>query len=94
MSTGAAPARSSARRRPPPPRPADPQQPPWPRSTTGECPCPCDYATDAGCTCRDLAEAMTVSIVKSPVFATYPVTYVQQFSGRPYEVRGTALGAE
>jgi hypothetical protein len=58
-----------------------------PRSPTGRCPCPCDYATDAGCGCRDLSGgALGVSLTKSPVTANYPLTYLKQFNYKPYEV--------
>lgn len=57
-----------------------------PRSSTGRCPCSCDYAADAGCTCRDLNATVSVALTKSPVAANYPLTYRQQFNYKPYEV--------
>jgi hypothetical protein len=61
-------------------------------SPTGACPCPCDYARDAGCGCRDLergagagAGALTLSFAKTPVYAAYPLTYLQSFNWRPTE---------
>ena len=54
-------------------------------STDGKCPCTCNYATDAGCTCRDLAQSINVTMTKSPVYATYPLTYVKSFNSKPYE---------
>ena len=55
-------------------------------SPTGQCPCPCDYTADASCTCRNLAHKLSVGVTKSAVFASYPLTYVKKFNGRPYEV--------
>ena len=60
-------------------------------SPTGACPCPCDYARDAGCACRDLAPlgsgaaALRLSFAKTPVFAAYPLTYLRSFNWRPTE---------
>ena len=56
-----------------------------PCSATGTCPCSCNYATDAGCTCRDLTQAINVQMTKSPVYASYPLTYAQAFNSKPYE---------
>lgn len=55
-------------------------------STDGKCPCSCNYATDQGCTCRNLAESINVTLTKSPVYSTYPLTYVQAFNSAPTEV--------
>ena len=54
-------------------------------STDGVCPCTCDYTTDASCTCRDLTQSINVTMTKSPVYATYPLTYIQSFNSKPYE---------
>ncbi|KAK9805195.1 hypothetical protein WJX72_005302 [[Myrmecia] bisecta] len=54
-------------------------------SPDGACPCKCNYATDASCQCRDLAQAMNVVITKTPVYATYPLTYLKSFNSKPYE---------
>lgn len=58
----------------------------WACSSDGNCPCTCNYATDIGCTCRDLAQSVNVTITKTPVYATYPLTYQQAFNFKPYEV--------
>ncbi|KAK9799370.1 hypothetical protein WJX73_004741 [Symbiochloris irregularis] len=55
------------------------------QSTDGACPCTCNYATDAVCTCRDLAQSINVTLTKTPVYATYPLTYQQAFNYKPYE---------
>ena len=55
-------------------------------SPTGECPCPCDYVTDPKCTCRNLAQKLSVGVTKSAVYATYPMNYIKRFNGRPNEV--------
>ncbi|KAK9858858.1 hypothetical protein WJX84_008886 [Apatococcus fuscideae] len=54
-------------------------------STNGKCPCSCNYATDPTCTCRDLAQTINVTLTKTPVYAVYPLTYVQSFNSKPYE---------
>ncbi|KAF6259714.1 dihydrouridine synthase-domain-containing protein [Scenedesmus sp. NREL 46B-D3] len=54
-------------------------------SSTGQCPCPCNYASDASCGCRDLASSLTVSLSKGPLWASYPLTYLQSFNYKPYE---------
>ncbi|KFM27361.1 hypothetical protein F751_4631 [Auxenochlorella protothecoides] len=54
-------------------------------SATGVCPCPCDYATDATCTCRDLARNMTISMTKGAVYALYPLTFSRRYQGAPTE---------
>lgn len=56
-------------------------------SPTGACPCPCDYARDAGCGCRDLERgaALGLAFAKTPVYAAYPLTYLQSFNWRPTE---------
>lgn len=56
-----------------------------PCSSDGVCPCSCDYTTDSSCTCRDLAQSINVTLTKSAVMATYPLTYVQSFNSKPYE---------
>lgn len=58
-----------------------------PCSPTDQCPCPCNYATDPTCACRDLRQEVSVAATKSPVYASYPVTFYRYFNGRPYEVR-------
>ena len=62
-------------------------------SGSGGCPCSCNYATDSTCQCRDLAQALNVTITKSAVYASYPLLYQQAFNYQPYEVRlqGMAL---
>jgi hypothetical protein len=57
-------------------------------SPTGRCPCPCFYAQDPGCACRDLRRTIKVSVTKTPVYAVYPLSQPRMFNGRPYEVRG------
>jgi hypothetical protein len=54
-------------------------------SSDGTCPCPCNYAVDPGCTCRDLEQPMQVALSKSPVFASYPMQYLQTVNYKPYE---------
>lgn len=56
-------------------------------SPTGACPCPCDYARDEGCGCRDLegGSALALTFAKTPVYAAYPLTYLQSFNWRPTE---------
>ena len=55
-------------------------------SGSGGCPCSCNYAVDSGCQCRDLAEALDVTITKTAVYASYPLIYQQAFNYQPYEV--------
>lgn len=55
-------------------------------SANGVCPCSCNYATDSGCQCRDIKQAINVTLTKSAVYATYPLTYVKAFNYQPYEV--------
>lgn len=62
-------------------------------SPSGECPCPCNYATDADCACRDLQQTITVAATKTPVYASYPLTLRKSFNGAPYEVRGAGVAA-
>lgn len=54
-------------------------------SPTDQCPCPCNYATDANCQCRDLRQNISVAATKTAVYASYPLTYFRHFNGRPYE---------
>ncbi|GAB4818016.1 hypothetical protein N2152v2_005062 [Parachlorella kessleri] len=54
-------------------------------SPTGECPCPCNYSSDPKCTCRNLAQKLSVGVTKSAVYATYPMNYIKKFNGRPNE---------
>ena len=56
-------------------------------SSDGVCPCTCNYASDPGCTCRDVASAINVTLSKTPVYASYPLQYVQSYNYQPYEVR-------
>ena len=58
-------------------------------SGSGGCPCTCNYATDSTCQCRDLAQALNVTITKSAVYASYPLIYQQAFNYQPYEVSNT-----
>lgn len=63
-----------------------------PRSTTGSCPCGCDYTKDPGCTCRNLQQDLRVSLQKTPVYASYPLTaHRTPFNGAPYEVRASIV---
>ncbi|GAQ85247.1 hypothetical protein KFL_002260030 [Klebsormidium nitens] len=41
--------------------------------------------TDATGTVRQLAEAYKISIVKTPVYATYPLSFLRSFNAKPYE---------
>lgn len=50
-----------------------------------ECPCPCDRATNASCTCYNLDNAVRVAVTKTPAYASYPLTYVQRVDGHPWE---------
>eukprot|EP00775_Hariotina_reticulata_P002496 gene2496-2799_t len=54
-------------------------------SPNGDCPCPCNYAADASCQCRDLASALSVKLTKGQLFASYPLQYQQTFNFKPYE---------
>ncbi|KAL4437103.1 hypothetical protein ABPG75_004242 [Micractinium tetrahymenae] len=54
-------------------------------SPTDTCPCPCNYATDPTCPCRDLKENITVAATKSAVYARYPLTFYKYMNGRPFE---------
>ncbi|KAL4424812.1 hypothetical protein ABPG77_000852 [Micractinium sp. CCAP 211/92] len=54
-------------------------------SPTDTCPCPCNYATDPTCACRDLKQNITVAATKSAVYARYPLTFYKYMNGRPYE---------
>ncbi len=56
-------------------------------SGSSGCPCTCNYATDPGCTCRDLKDTLNVTITKGAVYASYPLIYQQAFNYRPTEVR-------
>jgi hypothetical protein len=60
-------------------------------SPTGSCPCPCDYSTDASCTCRDLATPLLVSLTKTPVAASYPLQYLQVRVESPLTSQGTPV---
>ena len=51
-----------------------------------ECPCPCDYARDPGCECRDLGAPLSVAVTKSPVRASYPIYYWADVNAAPREV--------
>lgn len=58
-------------------------------SPNGQCPCPCDYALDEGCTCRDLHPGAAINITVNATPATavlYNFTYAGVFNGKPYEV--------
>lgn len=60
-------------------------------SGSGGCPCTCNYATDAGCTCRDLKDTLNVTITKGAVYASYPLIYQQAFNYQPTEVRPSSI---
>ncbi|GLC38807.1 hypothetical protein PLESTM_000779300 [Pleodorina starrii] len=49
-------------------------------SPDGDCPCTCDAANDSLCKCRDLVAPLRVSLSKSPLTASYPISYVQSFN--------------
>jgi hypothetical protein len=51
-------------------------------SPSGACPCPCNYAQDPSCTCRDLEAPVSISVTKSPVWASYPLQYMQAWPAR------------
>ncbi|KAJ9505456.1 hypothetical protein QJQ45_026136, partial [Haematococcus lacustris] len=53
---------------------------------SGSCPCPCNYAVDDSCTCRDLASPLQVSLTKTPMVASYPMQYLASFNFKPVEV--------
>ncbi len=36
--------------------------------------------------CRDLAAPLRVSLTKSPLWASYPMQYLQSYNWKPYEV--------
>lgn len=58
-------------------------------SPTGECPCPCDYALDEGCTCRDIAPHAVVNVTVRSTAATavlYNFSYAGVYNGKPSEV--------
>ncbi|KAL6753619.1 hypothetical protein V8C86DRAFT_3019426 [Haematococcus lacustris] len=55
-------------------------------SPSGSCPCPCNYAVDDSCTCRDLASPLQVSLTKTPMVASYPMQYLASFNFKPVEV--------
>ena len=55
-------------------------------SGSGGCPCTCDFATDVGCQCRDLAETINITVTEGPVYGTYPLTYQQAYNWQPTEV--------
>lgn len=55
-------------------------------SSDGRCPCSCNYATDAGCGCRDLQQALSLRLTKSVLAASYPLTYLQSFNYKPTEI--------
>jgi hypothetical protein len=62
-------------------------------SPTGACPCPCSRSTDPACACVDLAAPITVTLTKTPAYATYPLTYVKSFNAKPTEtIIRTGLG--
>ena len=54
-------------------------------SDDGVCPCACNYAVDASCTCRDLAGAIIVTITRPPVVAVYRMKGIRSADFRPYE---------
>eukprot|EP00803_Ostreobium_quekettii_P007181 evm.model.scf_511.1 EVM.evm.TU.scf_511.1 scf_511:48050-50383(-) len=56
-----------------------------------ECPCPCNYASDRTCSCRDLGQKLSINLQKTPVSAAYPLTYVQSFNAKPTEVTHAGL---
>lgn len=40
-------------------------------------------------TVRQLAEPYKITVTKTPVYVVYPLTYIQTFNGRPYELVAT-----
>ena len=54
-------------------------------SDDGVCPCACDYAVDASCTCRDLDGTVTVTVTKSPVNVRYNLGYIKDVNYLSYE---------
>ena len=46
-------------------------------SDNGVCPCACNYAVDASCTCRDLDGTVTITVTKSPVKVLYNLSYIK-----------------
>ncbi|KAG1674972.1 hypothetical protein FOA52_014767 [Chlamydomonas sp. UWO 241] len=54
-------------------------------SPDGSCPCPCNYQTDPTCNCRDLAAPLSLTVTKTPVWASYPMQYITSFNYKPYE---------
>ncbi|PNH12225.1 Protein HAPLESS 2, partial [Tetrabaena socialis] len=52
----------------------------------GQCPCSCNVAVDPSCACRDLGSPLRVSLTKSPLWASYPLQYLQSYNWKPYEV--------
>ena len=62
-------------------------------SPSGVCPCPCSRATAPGCACVDFGAPLAISLVKTPAYATFPLTYVSSFNAKPTEqVVRTGLG--
>lgn len=55
-------------------------------TTSGDgCPCECNRDFDRTCRCTQLAEPVTITVTKSPVYLQYPLTYLGSVNGRPYE---------
>lgn len=42
-----------------------------------------------GPTVRQLAEPYKITVIKTPVYVVYPLTYIQTFNGKPYELVAT-----
>lgn len=53
----------------------------------GRCPCQCNYVTQPSCDCRDLTTTAVVRVERSPVQASFPLTYLRTFNAKPYEAR-------
>lgn len=41
--------------------------------------------SDPGCACRDFEESLSLTVTKSPVWASYPMQYLTSFNYKPYE---------
>ena len=54
-------------------------------SDDGFCPCACNYAVDASCTCRDLDGTVTITVTKPPVHVLYRLKYIRNADFHPYE---------
>lgn len=64
--------------------------PPFPPAFTlsrspEDCPCSCTYGIDPGCKCQNLEEPVKISVSKTPVYASYPLTYFKSIYWKPEE---------